>query len=457
MTYANRFNVRPASHESPRRHSVAYFTAGFVTAAVFGPYITLSGIRTEHIAVYGTLLVGLIFCVWTRLRATTAGALILLLLLIEALVAILGIVQPVTNHSGIAPGNTLAGLDNLLLPVAALLVALMLASSGADTTRLLRIVCTVLVVAMCVNGVLAYLSSIRDMTWLLSQFWDSQTSQRSVADQAAEMGRFSGMINQPAEAGTLYGMSVLAAIYLYREHALKMGISMLLLTIGGVLTISKVFLLVGLPIAAWQAVRVSGPRLRRLVVFLALAIFAAMAARSGLVLSGVGSAYFGRLLHPSGGANDVMDLYTAGRFGSTWALQVVTEAVLNSSPWFGFGARGLAAAYDNAWVEALVIAGVAGAAIYTAVLTTLALSWLRRRLTNDAAQSSFAGGLVLLVIGASTGIPALTANRVATVAWLLISFLLLSPAQKPVQPGRSVEGPSMADSPCDYRTAVSMQ
>jgi hypothetical protein len=387
----------------------------------------------EQIAVYGSLLVGLLFWAWARPRFTTVSVLIFVLLVVELLVALLGTVLPVTNRSSFGPGRTLAGLDNLLLPIAALVVGLMLVGLAADTTRLIRIVCRILVVAMAINAVIAYFSSIYDLTGLLSPFWAPPDSRMTVATLSAQTGRFSGVLNQPAEAGTLYGVGVLAAIHLYRGQMLKMGVSMLLLTIGGVLTVSKVFLLVGFPIAVWQAIRASGLRLRGLtVLFLLTAVAAAVAVRFELVSSWVGGAMFSRLLHPSGGAAGAVDVYTAGRLGSSSTLQPVAEAVLKSSPWYGFGAGGLATPYDNGWVEALVVAGVAGAIIYTAVLVTLAVTWARRRRSVDRAQSAFAGGLVLILIGASVGLPALTANRVATVAWLLICLLLLSPAQNPV-------------------------
>ena len=39
------------------------------------------------------------------------------------------------------------------------------------------------------------------------------------------------------------------------------------------------------------------------------------------------------------------------------------------------------------------------------------------------------GGLVLVAIGASMGVPALTANRVATVIWVLLTMALLCAGQ----------------------------
>jgi hypothetical protein len=134
-----------------------------------------------------------------------------------------------------------------------------------------------------------------------------------------------------------------------------------------------------------------------------------------------GQSYLTRLLDPGG---DVVGQYTAGRIGDGSSLYRTVAVVLHDSPWFGLGAGGLATAYDNAWVEALCMAGLVGAALYTAVLVALAVAWLRRRAGMDAAAARLAGGLVLVLAGASVGVPALTANRTASVAWLLLTLLL---------------------------------
>ena len=83
-------------------------------------------------------------------------------------------------------------------------------------------------------------------------------------------------------------------------------------------------------------------------------------------------------------------------------------------------------AYDNGWVEALVVGGLAGAAIYSLVLGYLLAAWRR---SPDGPATDLLGGLALLLLGASVGLPALTANRVATIAWILIVLLLARPRE----------------------------
>lgn len=414
----------------PRRPRLACAALTFAALAAFGPYTPVSGIRTEQVVVYGLCAVALMSLRWCRFRLTRAAVLALGLLTAETLVAVLGTVMPVPELTGFGRASALAGLDNLALPLAVLVTLWTLVDMGADRERLLALVCRVVIWAMCLNAVLAYVSQGHDLTPVLSRFWDNavmvNTVTDTVAGRASQLGRYTGIFNQPAEAGEMYSIALLAAIYHYRCDLLRFAGTSLLITVGGLLTISKVFLLVGLPIAAWQVLRQSHGRGRRFVLLLAAAVAVAALARSGIGPQWIGGDSLAQLLHP--GANgDALHLYTGGRLGNSSSLHTVVAAVLHDSPWFGFGAGGLAVPYDDAWVEALCVAGLCGALLYTMLLATLAVCWLRRRVPADSARSRLGGGLVLLVIGASVGLPALTANRVATIAWLLIGLVLLSP------------------------------
>jgi hypothetical protein len=420
--------LRQQSRTHEPNHRVAYVTAGCLTAAAFGPYL-LGGIRTEQAAVYGTVGVGMLLCLWLRVRPSSVGLLVLGLLVAEWLVAFVGAALPALDLSPSARGSALAGLDNLTLPIAALGVAWMLQADGADPGRLTRVVCRVTVAAMCVNAVVAFWSQTHDLTPLLRHFWDSQglTGSDSVAGRSAQLGRFTGIFNQPAEAGLMYSIALLAAVFLLRQRPGRLAAVGAMLIIGGVLTVSKVFLLVGLPVALWQTLRSPG-RQRRFLAFTAAAGVLFAAGRSDIVPPWIGGRFLNRLFHPDGGG--LLELYTAGRFGQGATLHQVTAAVLRDAPGFGFGAGGLAVPYDNGWVEALAVAGIAGACLFTAVLVALWWAW-HRSWPLDGDVRRLAGGLLAVATGASVGLPALTANRCATVVWLLLALLIIPARRRP--------------------------
>ncbi len=390
-----------------------------LTVAAFGPYLA-PGVRTEQVAVYGAAAVLCLVGLWLRPRFTSTAVWALGAHLSLAAVATVGVVLPPQNYTLYEAGDVVAGLDNIVLPLVVVGVVGMLVGAGADPARMLRAVCTVTVVAMGANALLAVSSAAGVENDLLAQFRLFGDGE-SVADRAEQLGRFSGIFNQPAEAGVLYSVAVLAALYLYQRQVGKLAIALLLLSVGGVLSVSKIFLLVGAPIGIAYVILATG-RKQRLSAAAAASIAAWFTADAYLD-QWDGQRFAMRLLPGSGGSDDQLGLYTAGRVGGESSLQQAVDVMTALSPASGMGFGGLRVAYDNGWVEALVVAGVIGVILHTAVLTALAVGWLRAR--SHRPESAFTGALILVLICASTGLPALTANRCATVVWLLLGLLLL--------------------------------
>lgn len=197
--------------------------------------------------------------------------------------------------------------------------------------------------------------------------------------------------------------------------------SLAVLTYGGFMTVSKVFIVVALPIAIFQLV---GLRRRRGEVIAGLTttgLLAYLIVKSGILPEWSGGYQLAQLL-PSQDRSLLASL-TASRFGENSTLESAVTSVLTASPVTGMGAGGLDTPYDNAFVEALIVAGMVGVFSYSGVLAWLYLSWRRQ---TPSAERTYLGGLVILVAGASMGLPALTANRCATVVWVLLAGLLLS-------------------------------
>jgi hypothetical protein len=387
-----------------------------VASAAFGPYV-VGGFRTEQIVVYSFAIGLATTAKWIGLRPSRAGKLLLVLGGIQLAVAVAGAFAPPVNTTAYQTGSVLAGVDNLALPVAVLLGAL---SLGGNRLTQLRAVGTVTVWAMVANAGLEIWAAGGQGPDL--GIFHLLGSTETVADRAQQLGRFSGIFNQPAEAGLMYSIALVAAIYLYRKRSLWIAVTGTLLTVGGVLTVSKTFLLVGFPIGIWQILKSSGGRRRRYAALVVVGLAAWAGAKSGLTPVWKGQGFLLELM--PGRQQGVIDQYTGGRLGDTSTLSYVMKAVLTTSPVFGFGAGGLLVAYDNAWVEELVMNGVLGVVLYTLTLVTLVFGWVRARADLDAGARRLAGGLVAVVIGASVGIPALTANRCATIVWLLMSLLL---------------------------------
>jgi hypothetical protein len=396
-----------------------------LTIAALGPYTQIAGVRTEQIAVYAAFTLGLLRLHWLRTRAPARLTVIVTLLATIASVAIINSVDHVVNLTGYAAGGLVAGLDNLLLPLATIGAVWTAVSGISDLDRPLRVVCRIVVFAAVANAAMAGLSISTDLTPVLARFWENGSGQ-AVAERAAQLGRFTGIFNQPAEAGMFYSMALLAALYLYRQRTARLALTAPVIVAGGVLTVSKVFLLVGLPVGLFLLLRDRERRARRLI---GLGAFSAVGSAAVAAWSGpqwIGGTYLTRLFVPDASGSGLVDLYTAGRLGGESTLRVLVESVLESAPWFGVGAQGLSVAYDNGWVEAMVVAGLTGAVAYTLILGCLLSAWWRVRRQGGPAADLLCG-LVVLLSGASVGLPALTANRVATIAWIIVVLLLARP------------------------------
>ena len=79
-----------------------------------------------------------------------------------------------------------------------------------------------------------------------------------MAANAASDGRYTGIFNQPAEAGIAYGVALLLLTWLARTREWKpfpVTCAAALVITGGVLTVSKVFLLCAAPVAGLTVLR----------------------------------------------------------------------------------------------------------------------------------------------------------------------------------------------------------
>lgn len=389
-----------------------------IVASNFGPYLA-GGLRTDQIFIYGAAGAVVILAPWKWL-SWRPSRLQINLAAVWVGYALVGVVGSLGAPIGrFLPGSLLAGLDNLLLPLA-VMITVWLVVTPARRERALLGACRALVWLAAANGLLAAIATRADLSTILRPFWagDIQTGDGlAVAERAAQLGRFSGVFNQPAEAGLMYGLAGLSAVYVYRDRPRRMYLLLVPIFVGGVLCVSKVFLIAAAPLIMWQVWRTARSRI---VLVLALGLTSLGLVQSQLFQAWSGGVFLQRLIRP--GQNGYVDYYTAGRLGRGSSLTGVVSEVLEGSPVSGFGLRGLQVAYDNGWVEALVVAGALGAAAYTVVLMLLLL--LPRMLSG--AERRLAWGIVLTALMASVGVPALTANRSGALLWTIVALLAVA-------------------------------
>lgn len=402
-----------------------YWPIGVLTLASFGPYILPElGLRTEQIIVYPlAILAGLRL---SRGGFPRSAFLVGLAWLCLFSVVAIGGLFACGSDNGHVPNcwsNYLAGLDNFALPFAVGIVALywlrrwgrreVLYSVSAWYTLLLS-----------ANAVLIIASLVNEMSWL-TLFWSPNPSP-SVAQRAAELGRSSGVFNQPLEAGVAYSLGLLLLVYRSDQtRSLQIALISALLLIGGVVSSSKIFLLLGVPTALAYFLYAQRPHFKYVVGGVILGAGGLWLMVSN-VIGWVGPEYLRALFLEHGGGHSLLYQFSGGRYGELGTLQHVVDRVLTEAPVLGFGAPGIPVAYDSAYVQALIVGGIVGLLLYILALTVLAARWLRVRNTLLRPERGLTFAAMLLAVAAGVGGPTLTANRAGVPLVLVLVTGLLT-------------------------------
>lgn len=391
------------------------FVVVAIAVATFGPYI-VSGLRTEQIVIYGLAVALLPFLL--PFLDVRGGLRFLIPWVLYVIVAVLGVVFPSRLVAPHLPGEVAAGLDNILAPLVIMLL-IWVAVQASDAGRLLITACKVIAVAMAANGVISIIATRADISPLMRPFWAS-ASGGSVAELAAQLGRYSGIFNQPAEAGALYGIAGIAAIYAWKQRPILLAVVIGLITVGGLISVSKIFVLGGLPfvLAYWLWTQ----RTRAAAVVFAVFIAVLGVVQSGLLDGWIGFNYLARLINPEGDGG-LIAFYTAGRISEGSTFTNLVETALAYSPVTGVGAGGWVVPYDGAVAEALVVGGIIGLILYGTVIAGM-FTLARRGVANETRLFAFL--FAVITAGACLGFSPLTANRVSTVVWLLIALLVVA-------------------------------
>lgn len=405
---------------------------GVVCLSLFGPYI-IGGVRTDQLALYGyasALVLTAGFGAHLRMTSTSLGVLALWGAL--ATVAILGAAFP--PSTSLPPGELVAGLDNLLLPLACLVVGIQWARGGDESRRAcLDTMAVVCVYALVANAVFALLATRGgfDVASIGQHFWGAEATGRSVAERAATSGRLGGIFNQPAEAGIAYSLGIQLALWrpAWREQRPRRLVLILaVLVVGGLLSISKIFVFagIGLLFAQLLASRQRG-RGRQVVVLAGVG----MLALGSLLTNVVHWEGRERLISTVTNQSDQSLLHqlTAGRAGEESTLLPVAQTALKEQPVLGYGAQGLEVAYDSTFIEMLLVGGLLAVALHTAVFAVIVWQWRRLRRVQAPDERRLAVGVLVVTLVGSFGLPATTANRVGPLVWLLLGLLVIHVAQ----------------------------
>ena len=402
--------------------------------SAMGPYVFPQlGIRTEHFVMYGlvaffSLKSGLGFLVGKDKHVFMIVALFISLLLWVIITTFIFGSNPSIN-------KVLADIDNYTQPIWLILITSYCVRRLKIDESLYVLINAIktIIILLSINTVLS-ISSIFYGLWFLKYFNVAGEAQvggdvfETVLEKAATHGRFTGIFNQPFEAGVSYGVCIISIIFLLilgknsssrliSPAFLKMGF--VSTVVGGVLSVSKVFFPLSVFISFIFFVVSSEKRFSKMV-------FSKMFLRSlfsTLIILFVvsyflldqwsGLDYFLRLINLGKDYSqdaDLLELFTAGRFAtSSGGTSVVTDRLNDPNLIFGYG-LGSIQTPDSGYLEVLYFGGIFGIIIYLFILSVI-FYFSIIRLRAQPAVAKYLISMLVFIVFTSLGAPVFGINR----------------------------------------------
>ncbi|AQQ54202.1 hypothetical protein [Planococcus lenghuensis] len=385
----------------------------------FGFYI-IGGLRIEHLILYPIAVILIGFAIRNKLPVFISHLFIHLLWLFLLIVAILATLIGNGEYLFI---KALADMESFIQPLVVISIfmfAYRTYSIGKVENNLI-LSCKILLFLLSLNTLFIFISLFVDISEVGKHFWGSEDS---VAARAATNGRYSGIFNQPLEAGVMYSLGLLCWIYISgKMRVLKINYitSLFLILIGGLITVSKIFLFGGIFLFL---VGILFSKKKGTLVFwlINLSVIVGSLTYIFLLKQWSGLNYLLRFFNSS---DNWIKLLTAGRFGGEDSQQVLLfNEVWKESPFFGRG-FGQTPVYDSGYFQFFAVGGSIGFTLFILLLLYLSiLSAIFIKQNRFQEESKFFLLINLLIIGSSIGSPTLTLNRVSLVMWIFIVLLL---------------------------------
>jgi len=401
-----------------------------LVAASFGPYLWMAyGVRTEHVLIYGMLPLALLALLLKRRPILVFPPLLRLwgtMLAITLWTLMVTFLGPRNYESGM---KVIAHLENYVQPIAIILilVAFVRPMSEETASLLFHRTCQALIAMLVLNSLLVLASVFVNLSGVLHHFVGAGDAAGStVSARAASMGRYSGVFNQPMESGLAYSLGLLAwASLIHRTNRVTLTdyATLAFLFLGGVISVSKIFIAGGCPLFLMYLTSVG--RTRQLFNWKLIVAGVLVTAVSVKVLQQwVGLDFFLRLFRARGGEEaNLIALFTAGRFGHEEAfVHLLFARVWEEAPLYGFGfaAQSL---LDNAFLEFFMQGGLPALLGYVLLVLSLGVIGMQQW-RRGTPEGRLLLAIFVLISGGGVGAPVLTLNRASTVLWVLLSLIL---------------------------------
>jgi hypothetical protein len=304
----------------------------FILIASMGPYVYKNfGIRTDHVIVYSIFLLFLI----KNKKISLASLQIFILLIIGSILPLVG-EYLMDFESNIF--QILSGMDNHIIFAITFYITSTIFIKENSQDMFYKITLFYINI-LCINSLITLISSVVDISEYLNIFHNTTIENidygiESVSMASSKMNRFSGIFDQPLESGFAYSLGLISLIYIFKKMNLpsfQFYMYVLLLVMGGILSISKVFIYGGLLLAViFYLILIKN-------LFLLIYISAPIIILSTLLLINSGGYdFFDRLLN----VDNLFENLIFGRYDSESDILANSYLIFHNNLFFGIGYSG---------------------------------------------------------------------------------------------------------------------
>lgn len=322
----------------------------------------------------------------------------------------------------------LASLENYIQIVAIILIAMFVIKGKSDIeieSYLFKSL-GLFIILLSLNSIIAICEIFYEIEWLYQNF-NTTYHGRSYSWVARSGWRHMGVFEQPMDAGISYSFGLLSWIYCNNKYRLKYlfkYILLLLLIIGGSLSISKIFIVGAAIVGVIYAFILVRNKIN--IVYGSIAVFGIiylLTDQINYIWPG-----FDKILHlysleglGINSLNDLIYLFSGNRFGSETDVLEKFSLVYNDMFLIGYGISEKVV-LDNAILEIVFTSGLIGLLIYIYININILFSALSLKDLYKKEKLLFIFILILL-IGSSIGGPVFTINRFSPILWFSLIFL----------------------------------
>ena len=400
----------------------------------FGPYVLISPpIRTEQIYIY---VCGIIyFFIFLYMRISEFNKYLLIFILLQlfpiSIMFTVTLFHPQFVSFTKAISHAENYIENIVLSFS---IFISYYISKADKYKFLETFLKslkILLVLVSINSIVSILILLGLDIPMERFIGPANSISSSVWGKSLSMGRINGIFNQPFDAGNMYSLALLSCILLrelgyisYKEFIVYTSF----ILIGGILTISKVFLFLGVPLSLLlylvlnekQKIIINILKLVLLVVFSSLLMYVSLYTVEKLWK---GSSYLLMMFSLENIKMVILERIFGGEYGiNDWKL------VLEDSPIFGEGFAFIEQ-LDSNYLEYFVEGGLVALMSFISLFIFLAYIFSARIYSTKSLTKRnilyFSFFVVILMFLSAFGAPSFTGNRIQVIYTLILTSSLI--------------------------------